>query len=217
MATRRHYRNLYNLVTVITFIVTLSAKFIKKVIEKERILEFVISTILVLYAYYMISSYKISDYVIYTIPALIYAVYWIFIFNIPKRGKYNTEIHWADEDWWWSLDGWEFEEEVAKVFRKQGYKAKVTKKTGDSGVDIVMYKNKKKIIVQCKHYKDNASPESVRALWGVKEVFNADDVIMVASSGVSKGSLNFIDIHKPYYTLYTLRDIINFANVVDKQ
>ena len=74
-----------------------------------------------------------------------------------------------------------------------------------------MYFNKKKIVVQCKHYKTQAAPESVRALWGIKDEFNADEVILVASSGVSKQSFKFINKRTPLYTLYTLQDIINMA------
>ena len=207
---KNSYKHIYEYVTAVAVIISLVAKFIQLVAERDRLLEFFISTSALIYSYYfLVHSFKATFPVLIT-PIFAYFIYWAIILTIPKK-KQSSEIHRDDETWWWNLTGWDFEEEVAKVFRKHGYKAKVTKKTGDNGVDIIMYKNKKKIIVQCKHYRDNATPESVRALWGVKDSFKADEVYLVASSGVSKQSLNFIKSKYPYYSLYTLNDIINLA------
>lgn len=203
------YKHSYGLVLAAVAVITALAKFIKAVTEKGRLVEFFITTPLLIAAYYYMSKTTLHP-VIYLIPITAYFIYWSIILAVPKRMKFNSENHWSDESWWWSLDGWDFEEEVAKVFRKYGYKAKVTRKTRDGGADIVMYFKKKKIIVQCKHYKETASPETVRALWGVRDEFNADEVILVASSGVSQPSLNFIK-RRRNYTLYTLQDIIRMA------
>ena len=206
-----YHRRRYELIVLLSVLIHLFSKFIKIVAEKNRLLEFFISTPILIYVYYAIAHYTNVEAPVYLLPFTMYCIYWTLLLTMPKRAKHNTEIHWADEEWWWSLNGWDFEEEVAKVFRKHGYKANVTKKTGDNGADIIMYKNKKKIVVQCKHYTAQATPESVRALWGIKDEFDADEVILVASSGVSKNSLKFINKRKPLYTLYTLSDIINMA------
>ena len=205
------HKHFYELITTVAVIVAVLAKFVKVVAEKDRLVEFFISTPLLIYIYYSISHYIHAEFPVYLLPITAYFLYWSILLTMPKKTHFNTEVHWADEDWWWSLNGWDFEEEVAKVFRKHGYKADVTKKTGDNGADIIMYYKKRKIIVQCKHYKAQASPEAVRALWGIRDEFKADAVIMVASSGVSKLSLKFINKRKPLYTLYTLPDIINMA------
>lgn len=210
MASHNRYRNFYELVATVAVVVTLIAKFIKLVAEKGRLVEFFVSTTILISVYYVMAHHTL-DYLLYIYPFMIYAVLWSILLTAPKKQKFNSEVHWSDENWWWSLNGWDFEEEVAKVFRKYGYKATVTKKTGDNGADIIMYKNKKKIVVQCKHYQNQATPESVRALWGIKDEFKADEVILVASSGVSKQSLKFINKRAPLYTLYTLPDIINMA------
>lgn len=214
MAKRNSYHGFYELVTIITSLAVVLYKFLQVVIEKDRLLEFVISTPILVCVYYFLLCYTKSTLPILLIPITVYFIYWCVILNCPKSVKVSTEEHWGDEEWWWSLNGWDFEEEVAKVFRKYGYKAKVTRKTGDGGVDIIMFRNKKKYVVQCKHYKEPTSPESVRALWGIKDEFKADEVILVASSGVSKQSLNFIK-KKSGYTLYTLPDIIKLATNFD--
>jgi restriction system protein len=46
----------------------------------------------------------------------------------------------------------EFEFFCAKLFELQGYKAKVTKATGDGGKDVILWKGKTKYYVECKHY-----------------------------------------------------------------
>lgn len=208
---RHNYKHFYELVATVAVVVTLISKFIQVVAERDRLLEFFISTPALIYVYYALAHYTKAEFPVYLVPITIYCIYWSILIVSPKKSSYPSEVHWGDENWWWSLDGWDFEEEVAKVFRKHGYKAKVTKKTGDDGADIIMYKNKKKIIVQCKHYQGNATPESVRALWGIRDTFKADEVILVASSGVSEVSKKFIKKHSPCYTLYTLKDIIALA------
>ena len=73
-----------------------------------------------------------------------------------------------------------------------------------------MYKDRKKIIVQCKHYQ-NAIPVSyVRELNGLKEDFNADELIMVASSGLTSDGYEFLK-NKPYYKEMNLDDIMEIA------
>ena len=103
------------------------------------------------------SSLSLPQYLLcYVVPLFIYAFYWIIVLNSNKTVSYNkrTNLNWSSKNWWWSLDGWEFEEEVARVFELNGYKTKVTKKSGDGGIDIIMYKNNYKYAVQCKHYQD---------------------------------------------------------------
>ena len=208
--TYHKHRNFYGFIIAAVAIIRALSRFITAVTERGRLIELFISTPILILAYYYV--YQINPpFPIYFIPITAYVVYWGILFGTPKVVHSSTEIHWQDEDWWWSLSGFEFEEEVAKVFRKNKYIANVTRRTRDNGVDIIMYKDKKKIVVQCKHYKEEVGPEAVRALWGVKDEFKADIVILVASSGVTKTSMKFINNKKPYYKMYTLSDIMRMA------
>ena len=203
---------------VITFIyktTTSVVQFVNKVIEKKRLPEFFISTPLLFLSYYVIFKIKYAMLWYFLIPAGIYALYWHYLFMHPKKYKIpvSSYVHWADEDWWWALNGWEFEEEVAKVFEKNGYKAIVTKKTGDGGIDILMFKDKKKIIVQSKHFINPVSVSYVRELNGLKEDFQADELIMVASSGLTRDGYEFSK-NKPYYKEMNLQAIMEMASRV---
>lgn len=195
-------------------------KFLVAVVRQNKLLEFFISTPILFLALY--GSYKFTEYnsslslpqylLCYVVPLFIYAFYWIIVLNSSKTVSYNkrANLNWSSKDWWWSLDGWEFEEEVARVFELNGYKTKVTKKSGDGGIDIIMYKNNYKYAVQCKHYQDEVPVEPIRALNGVKDDFGADILIIVASSGITKAGHDFI-ANKPYIKLMTLNDIIEMG------
>ena len=189
-------------------------------IKAGRVAELIISTIILLASMYL------SNYCIYTysdfyslksifwccsIPISIFSLYWVVLLNFfPKITSSKASLNWAKKDWWFSLDGWEFEEEVARVFRLNGYKVKVTKKTGDGGADLIMYKDNYKYLVQCKHYKNEVPPEPLRALNGLKDDFGADKLVMIATSGVTKAGKEFIE-NKPYFEVLTLEDIIRMG------
>jgi restriction system protein len=49
----------------------------------------------------------------------------------------------------------EFEFFCAKLFELQGYRAKVTKATGDGGKDVILWKGNNKYYVECKHFNRN--------------------------------------------------------------
>lgn len=135
--------------------------------------------------------------------------------NYTYTNKLNNNLDFDDDlyeerEYWWGLDGWQFEQQVAKVFEAIGYKADVTKGSGDGGVDIILTKDNYRAIVQCKHHTDPVKPEAIRALYGVKKDFHADEVIMVASVGATPSGYDFIK-DKPDYKLYTLDDIIKMS------
>jgi len=61
----------------------------------------------------------------------------------------------------------EFEELVAVFFRSFNYRARRVGKTGDHGVDLVVYtKNQGKWIVQCKRYRSSVGEPVVRDFYG---------------------------------------------------
>ena len=186
-------------------------RFIRKAFRAGRILEFLISTLIVVGTYYLMFTFgdSLSGW-LFTVPISVYYIYWCYLFSHEKITDVRANSHWADRDWWWKLDGWEFEEEVAKVFRLNGYEAKVTKKTGDGGIDILMYKDKDKIIVQCKHYSDPIGVSVVRELNGVKDDFKADKLIIVASSGATDPCYRFLR-NKPYFKILDLEDVIRMG------
>ena len=114
---------------------------------------------------------------------------------------------WQEKDYWLGLDPYEFESEIAKLFQAYGYETNIPTENGDSGIDITMYRNGKTTIVQLRHSPNPVPPEPIRALWGCKDDFNADEVILVASSGITENGSQFIESRENFRVL-TLDDII---------
>lgn len=150
---------------------------------------------------------------------LIGGIIWFCCYWYKKLSYADTRLNqsmWQERAWWWTLDGWQFEQEVARVFRSIGYNANVTKGSGDGGVDIIITNGSYKAIVQCKHYQNPVPPEPCRALWGCRDDFNADEVIMVASSGLTTASTRFVQ-NKPEFKVYNLDDIIKMTKQVQTE
>lgn len=80
----------------------------------------------------------------------------------------------------------EFEELVAELFEKMGYKAGVTSKTGDYGVDIVAKENNDIIAIQAKKYAkgNNVGNRDVQRLLGAMQLksIKANKAILVTTS-----------------------------------
>ena len=94
-------------------------------------------------------------------------------------------------DYWMNLDGHQFEEAVAAVFRRKGYSAKVSKQGGDGGIDIVLRKESECIAVQCKAHKNPVGPSVVRDLYGTMKHFGYTQGMLVSRSGFTGGTIDF--------------------------
>ncbi len=102
------------------------------------------------------------------------------------RAKKRQQI-----DYWTSLDPWVFENETAELFRRVGYEAKVTKGSGDGGIDIVLFKDGKCHVVQCKRYKTKVGPSVCRELFGVIKAGGFRSGFIVCPSGFSEKAWEF--------------------------
>lgn len=137
----------------------------------------------------------------------------IFIYKEAKDREY-----WQQKSYWENLSPFEFETAIGKLFKYLGYNVKITQKSRDGGIDILIRKENIIKGVQCKHYKGKVGAKEVRELWGVKDYFKfnnkvlkLDGVIMVALSGVSKEGNDFISGFQNY-ELWTIDTIITEAN-----
>ena len=137
--------------------------------------------------------------------------------NISKR--YDEFVraqkaydYWRDMEtisYWNSLDPYQFEHEVAAVFRKSGYDAEVTKGSGDGGVDIVLDDGCDRIAVQCKAHNHTLPLGTVRDLYGTMIDGNYARAILVSKSGFTNGFYEFVK-DKPI-ELLSLNDILEMV------
>ena len=221
MSRRGDYRSFYLLVkmaiTTIIAVIFFAFRFLKEVhrlnLWKELALSSLIAFLyLVIIAGIAQSSEEVAGFFVLA-GFIYYCIWWHKKFSYADI-RINSS-NWQQQAWWWTLDGWQFEHEVARVFRLNGYKATVTKGSGDGGVDIILKKVGYKAIVQCKHHQSPLSPEPVRALWGCKDDFGADEVILVASSGITQAGADFIS-NKPNFKVLNLDDIIRMSQMPEQ-
>ena len=106
-------------------------------------------------------------------------------------------------------NGFQFEKAVGELYKNLGYKVRITQGTGDGGVDIEIWKDDKKGIIQCKAHKHPVGPNDLRALWGVKDDFKADYAVFVAYSGVTSGAYEFT--RNKHYQIIDVNRLINMS------
>ena len=111
----------------------------------------------------------------------------------------------------------EFEEFVAEIYEKLGYRVELTKATRDGGKDIILYADgptgHNMFYVECKKY-DKENPVGVRLvrnLYGVVEAEKATAGILVTSSSFTKDAREFA---KDVYRRLTLYDYMELLSMV---
>lgn len=136
------------------------------------------------------------------------------VFNRIKNYKTACkEYEWWQErkkkDFWYSLDGHAFEQEIAKLFKKDGFATKVSKVGADGGVDIIVSKNNKRYAVQCKAHTSKISEGVARDLYGVLHSRNFDGGYLVTLNGTSAKTKDFCKKNKDKpITIWTIEDIL---------
>ena len=83
----------------------------------------------------------------------------------------------------------EFEEYVAQLFRKKGYKVALRGGSGDKGVDLELQQaGGRRAIVQCKRYRRPVGPEVVRELFGTLVHERVSHAFLVTTADISNSA-----------------------------
>lgn len=117
-------------------------------------------------------------------------------------------------EYWLSMNGWQFEKEVAKLYEAHGYNAVVTKGSDDGGIDIFLTKDGARYGVQCKNYRKPVAQVVIRELAGAMMHENLDGGIVIASSGYTKRAKEFAS-NKPI-KLMDINDVLRMHGSVLK-
>ena len=129
---------------------------------------------------------------------------------------YNEEIKKLKREFWLALNGYEFEREVAHVFERMGYNARVTPKSGDGGIDIILEKDACRFAVQCKHHSKPVGPSPVRELMGVVASQRFDGGIFVSLNGFSQTVYDEVSNSSIHIQLMTLKTLLNYTHLMTK-
>ena len=111
---------------------------------------------------------------------------------------------------WYNLDGYQFEKEVATVFSANNYTTQVTSKSCDGGVDIILQKNSQTIYVQCKAYNSKIGVAVIRELYGVMQNDDISHGIVATLKGFTAGAIEFAK--NKNIELITAEDLIKMIN-----
>ena len=97
-------------------------------------------------------------------------------------------------DYWMSLNGAEFERELAALCRNMGYSVQSTPSSGDQGVDLILNNpaTGKTIVVQCKSHKAPVGPAIARELYGSLIHSRADSAVLACTGGFTRGVYEFV-------------------------
>ena len=109
--------------------------------------------------------------------------------------------------YWQSLDGKQFEKEVAKLLRGRGYQVQEVGKTGDEGVDLILSAEAGETIIQCKAHKSDIGVAVVREIFGVLVHRQSKEAWVVSVSRFTSGAREFAD-SKPCLKLIEISDLI---------
>ena len=101
----------------------------------------------------------------------------------PKKVKELKEIEIGLDKNFADLTGYQFEEFVAKLFQKMGYKTTITSKSRDYGIDVVAKDKEDIIAIQCKKLKDgsNVGNRDIQRARGSMDFYNANKCVIVTN------------------------------------
>lgn len=90
------------------------------------------------------------------------------------------------------MPGIEFERFVADIFRRTGYSAELTAATGDHGIDVILRKLGKVIVVQCKQWDGAVGEPVLRDFYGSMVASRADAGFVVTTSNFTSQAEAFV-------------------------
>ncbi|MEK3876474.1 restriction endonuclease [Paenibacillus sp. FSL M7-0420] len=88
------------------------------------------------------------------------------------------------------MEGVQFERYLCQLFRTQGYKAEVTKATGDYGADLIIQKDNKKIFIQAKRYSKSVGIKAVQETQASIAHYGASEAWVVSNSDYTTAAYN---------------------------
>lgn len=91
----------------------------------------------------------------------------------------------TQRSYWLGLSGTQFERELANLYSRLGFQVQLTPPSGDHGVDLLLRKDDKTIIVQCKAHDRPVGPAVARELLGTMTLWGADRAVLASLSGVT--------------------------------
>jgi hypothetical protein len=113
------------------------------------------------------------------------------------------------------LDPYAFEGFVGSLFQKLGYQVQTTSLSGDEGIDLILRKEGKLTIVQCKRYENSVGQPIIRDLYGTMIHKRADEAYLVTTGTVTLPAQQWA-VGKPIH-LVDGNMLINWIDTLEEQ
>lgn len=123
-----------------------------------------------------------------------------------QRQQYDLWLIRQSKAHWRSLNGIDFEKEVGRLYQRLGFQVSMTPTTGDGGVDLLLRKDGRLTVVQCKAHQKKVPIGVARELAAAMRDFKADAAIIACLEGVTKPVRDYIQ-DKPIH-IVDLDDLI---------
>ena len=88
------------------------------------------------------------------------------------------------------MSGQEFEKFVSKIFQKMGYETKITKASGDQGVDVIAKNSEIKIAIQAKCYSSSVGNHAIMEAVAGMKYYKADKCMVVTNQAFTKSAID---------------------------
>jgi HJR/Mrr/RecB family endonuclease len=132
--------------------------------------------------------------------------------NVLKEIREVEKSARREETYWRNLPAGQFEDEVLKLFAELGYRTTATPRVADGGVDGILEKGDRKIIIQCKRWDTPVGEPTMRDLYGTTMHERADQGWVIATGGFSAKAERWAR-GKPL-RLIDLQELLTFAKQV---
>jgi len=94
------------------------------------------------------------------------------------------------------MTGIEFEQFVCELFSKMGYDSKVTKKTGDQGIDVIAEKNNIRVGIQSKCYSGIVGNKAIQEAVAGKGFYKCDKVMVISNNFFTNAAIELAKINE---------------------
>lgn len=132
------------------------------------------------------ATYYYTNNMDVTIYALIGSAVCFVVFSVWRSLRSQQKISRSNIHQIDAMTGIQFEEYLVKLFKKQGYRASMTKTSGDYGADLVLKGNGETIVVQAKRYKSSVGVKAVQEIIAAIRMYDADYAWVVTNSYFTK-------------------------------
>ncbi len=86
------------------------------------------------------------------------------------------------------MNGMEYEDHCKSILENTGWKACLTKSTGDQGVDLIASRNDKRVCIQCKCYSSPVGNSAVQEVTAGKLHWHGTHAVVVSNAGFTKSA-----------------------------